>query len=57
MRDTAVYDYSSFVDFGRTIEPLIKKIVRGQASASEAFESIKDQIQSYIDSHYNDYLD
>ena len=45
------------VDFGRTIEPLIKKIVRGQASASEAFSSIAEQTQSYIDSHYNDYLD
>ena len=56
MRDTAVYDYSVFVDFNPTIKPLLQKITRGQISASEAFVSVEEKVQAYIDENYNNYL-
>ena len=56
MRDTAVYDFSAFVDFNNNIDPLLRQITRGQKSAAEAFASIADKVQSNIDSLYNDYI-
>lgn len=56
MRDTAVYDYSVLVDFNNVIKPVLQQITRGQITATEAFESIADKTQSYIDKHYNAYV-
>ena len=56
MRDTAVYDYSVLVDFNNIIKPALQQITRGHKTASEAFESIADKAQAYIDEYYNDFL-
>jgi hypothetical protein len=57
MLNTAVYDYSVLVDFNNTIRPALQQITRGNKTAAEAFASIEEKVQGYIDKSYNDFIE
>ena len=56
IRDTAVFDYSTFCSYQDTFKPLLLSITRGQKSAAEGMEAISSKVQEYIDANYNDYV-
>ncbi|MBQ6052694.1 MAG: extracellular solute-binding protein [Clostridia bacterium] len=57
LRDDAFFDYLVYSSFSGDFEDKLVRMTRGTLSISETLESLESNMQSALDTYYNDYLE